>query len=414
MLRVGYAELYQTHLRETRRRAARMLSAVAAVLALTAGLALWAVSAERWATKERVESEALVDFLTFDLMREASDYISTQARASIKDKVREHYERWEPREPRAFYARAANLAQLGGVIADHDPRGALELELRSLALLEQLHRDAPDNENYFGLYADVLRLTGTLHEGMGEPEEAAKRFSESLNAAQAFSEAFPGSLRGREQLAASLHSLASFAVSRNMFEEASDYYSECADVWEEMSRLWPEQTRAWNYRMKLGSLFSSYGFFELMRNNYSEALDYKQTAVEIYENFHEKDPNNRMIRLLYAYELNVATFILAQLRQEETAGLLFSRGEALWRGLVAEDTLPVYVQGLADMLTHGALIRIEQGHSGQGRDAGALLNEAEELVDSALKSQPDNDAFLSLKSLIGEYRGRMPGGRQNK
>ncbi|MDR1965400.1 MAG: toll/interleukin-1 receptor domain-containing protein, partial [Synergistaceae bacterium] len=172
MLRVDYSELYQTHLRAARRRAARMLSAVAAVLALTTALGLWAVSAGIRATTYRVESEALVDFLTFDLIREAAPYISTQARASITDKVREHYERWEPREPKTVYAKAVNLRQRGGVAADHDPQGALELELQSLALLEKLNRDSPGNENYFAAYSDALLGAGRLLEVMGESEEA--------------------------------------------------------------------------------------------------------------------------------------------------------------------------------------------------------------------------------------------------
>jgi tetratricopeptide (TPR) repeat protein len=91
----------------------------------------------------------------------------------------------------------------------------------------------------------------------------------------------------------------------------------------------------------------------------------------------------------------------AKLRALEAGDFFYSAGEEIWRSLVAEDPQPGYVYGWAEVLTPGGLLRFEQGRRDE---AAQLLDEAEELVDSLIRLNPENEAYRVQKSLIEEYQ----------
>ncbi|MDR3265031.1 MAG: toll/interleukin-1 receptor domain-containing protein [Synergistaceae bacterium] len=419
LLRVDRENLWQAHLRASMRQTACRLSLAAITLTLLTTLVLWAVSAERRATERRLVAEEVVNFLTFDLIREASPYIPARTRASITEKVREYYEKWAPHELAATYAKAVNLGQRGSVatFVDGDTPGAFVLQSQARELFERLHRSAPHNESYFSSYTDAIIEMGSLLEIRGESERAADSYRESLNIAMAFSEAFPDSLRGHEKVAGGLEHLAKAVLSQGKPEEANVLYRQCGEVWEKISRAWPKETQTWLYRMKLGDFYSGYAFIHVIQNNFAESMACAGKAIRIFRRLHEEDPKNLAVRLFYAEELAMVTFLEAKTGALTSADVHFSLGEELWRSLVAEDPQYTHVFGWAKMLTNGALLRIEQAKflseadvflSGACRDdARALLDESEELTGALLRILPENDAFLSHKSLIEEYRERI-------
>ena len=411
LLRVDREPLFQAHLRASRRKMAYRFSAAVGVTVLTAALGLWALAAEKRAEQWRRESESLVDFLTFDMIRETTAWLPSRKLASISERVREYYERWEPAEPRAAFAQAVNLNQQGsaaeffaglaGPAAENRER-AIDLVTRAMDILETLREKEPDNESFFVEYSWTLRKAGLLFEKEDRLERAGILYKKSLDAARAFSEAHPDSLRGMEQVAEGLESQAKLSAARKKFDDANAFYSQCGEVWSDMLLRWPEETKTWFWRLKYGNFQSGRGYAATLQNNFAGAWKHVREALAVFEGFYEEDPKNMIVRLFYADELQTAAFLLAKLGIPDDGEFFYSVGEELWRGLVADDPHPGYVYGWARMLTTGGLIRAMQNRE---KDAEALLNEAEELIDALIRLDPDDDAYLLHKSLIEEYRG---------
>ncbi|MDR3322562.1 MAG: TIR domain-containing protein [Synergistaceae bacterium] len=405
LLRVDYESLQQAHLRASRRLAAFRLAAVVGIIFLMAALSLWAMAAESRATERRIESEELADFLTFDLIREAIPYIPSEKIARITDRVREYYERWEPREPRSAFARAVNLGQRGGEAYNLDGDLALATGFRreALEILEHLREYAPDSERYFVEYSQTLVAMGGLFEIENNGEEAMDYYLSSLDASRAFSKEFPNSLWGMAQAADSLEHLGKLAAEEGRFGDANVFYRECGGVWDEILTRWGQYAQTWHWRMKYGYFQSGHAYIDILQSRYDSALRHIESAMEIFEVFYEEETANLVARLFFADELNMAVFAGTKAGELDLADSLFTIGEEIWRGLVRDDPQPNYVFGWLDMLTHGAALRIEQGRADE---AGALLDEAEELLDALLRLRPDDEAYLSKKSRIEEYRER--------
>jgi hypothetical protein len=424
LLRVDYDNLRAAHLRASRRRAGFALSVVAGVMILVAGLIFWAVTAERRAAEARAEAEALAEFLTFDLVREASPYIPSGKFASITGKALEYYARWEAGEPREEFARAVNLRQAASAMNDAgDSGGALGLYLQALELLENPRKKEPFAGRWFAVHSEVLLSIGKLFEAKGfagsdfnAPDNRAAHdaavgyYLRSLDAAKAFSEAFPDSPAGYSQIADSLEALGQNNAGRGNFREADTFFSEAESVWKETLRRWPKEAGTWLRRAKYANFQSARAYAKIVESDFRQALSRLADALEIFMNLHKEDPKNLTVRLMCADELSTALFVALKYAESaapealEDADMFFAVGKELWRSLVEEDPQRGYVFGWAGMLTYGGLLRIEQGRGGE---AEALLDEAEDLVDGLLSLWPDEDAYLSQKALIGEYRGRV-------
>jgi tetratricopeptide (TPR) repeat protein len=140
-----------------------------------------------------------------------------------------------------------------------------------------------------------------------------------------------------------------------------------------------------------------------MRGDYAAAIDYAAGALSILSEFYDEDPENLVIRLLFADELGDAAFIAAKCGAFEPAELYFSLGEEIWRSLAEEDPRPGYQFGLSGILVTGGFLRIEQGRYGE---AAELLDEADGITGGLLDRDPRNAAYLARKELIAEYRER--------
>ena len=139
LLGVEYDSMWQAHLQASRREALFRFAAVAAVIILVAGFALWAIFADRRATEKRIRAEEIVDFMTFDLQSEIAGLVSSAKRSAITERVNSYYERWEPGEPRTLYARAVNLDNRGlEMFLAHDNARASENYLAALKAAEGL------------------------------------------------------------------------------------------------------------------------------------------------------------------------------------------------------------------------------------------------------------------------------------
>jgi tetratricopeptide (TPR) repeat protein len=351
-----------------------------------------------------------VDFLTFDLIREASPWLPSDRLALVYRRVGEYYGRWDAFGPRALFAQAVNLDQRAGSAAldfsENENAGgesADALYVRALEILESLRKEYPGDESYFAKYSQTLLSAGLLREQEGKPDDAEACYRRSLDAAEKFSEAFPGSLKGRAQAADSLANLSRLAASESRPGEAEAFARRAGEIWDGMAAGWREETRTWLWRMRYADFLSTRRYVALMRGDYAPALRYAGDALLILSEFYDGDPENLVIRLLFAAELGDAAFIAAKYNAFEPAELYFSLGEEIWRSLAEEDPRPGYKFGLSGVLVSGGLLRIEQRRPDE---AAALLDEADGITAGLLERDPRNAAYLAKKELIAEYRER--------
>lgn len=415
LLRVDRDHLRQAHLRASRRRAAFRLALAAAVLVLTATLALWAVSAEKRATERRIESEALVDFLTFEMVGQYSDWLLSRELAAATDRVQQYYERWEARSPRAILAQAVSLRQRGNVLDTVKGRTseAITLTARALELLERLHEEQPSDENIFIEYNQALQYLGSLYKIADDLEKTDYYYRQSLEKLRAFSKSRPDSLRARGQMAKGLIDLAELLASsapserdqerkEKYFEEAEALYREGEELWREMFRRWPRETQRSQWRFDYAQFWVNRKASALHRNDFRAALTYAGESFDIFEKLSTEDPGNLKFRVFHAYDASVVAFIATKLKLMELADSFAELSDKLWRELVADDSQRVYALVWADLLTTKGFLRIEQGRL---KEAEELLNQAEEIVDGLIRDFPERSVYLSSKALIEEYRG---------
>jgi len=403
LLNVDYDNMRQAHLRASRREAMFRLAAVAAVLVIVTGLALWAVSAERRATQMRLESEDLVNFLTFDLARDKIGWLSSERRAMLTLRAAEYYERWEPGEAGALFAYAVNLVQQGDVAYAllWNVDGAVDFYSQALEIMSRLRDSDPENERFFIEYSGALAGLGNLFEIKGDIKRAEQYYRMNNEVTRKFADDFPNSLKGRGELANSFKHLAQMEIGRGNFREANDLYEKCGAIWDETLLGWPEETQSWLWKMKRGDYLSGAAYVNILQNNLYAALDYLADSVSLFGELCEEDPENMAARLLYADAVSDTAFVLTELELFEEAESMFLGGQELWRELAADDPQPIYFHGWARILTTGSLLRIKQKRQAEADD---LLDLAEEIVERILLDWPGNEAFLATKSLIEEYR----------
>jgi tetratricopeptide (TPR) repeat protein len=414
LLRVDRDNLRQAHLRASRRRVAFRLALVAAVLVLTAGLALWAVSAEKRATERRIESEELVDFLTFDLVWACRDWLPSNKRASITNRVLEYYNRWEARGPRAVLTQAVNQRQRADIVAHIDgrPSEAIAVTSQTLEPFERLYKDNPNDEAVLLEYSHTLLFLGALFEIAGDLEKADSLYRQNLELTRASSKNHPDSLTVKGQMTHCLISLAKLGAGLALseydperkekhFEEAEALYRECEELWREMLSRWPRETQWPQWRLEYGDFWSFRAVSSMHQGDFRAALTYLSKSIELFEILYLENPQNLTIRLRYAYDASKTALVTAKWQKLELADQFFQLGDQLWQELAEEDPNRVHALGWADLLMTGGFLRIEQGRPDE---AEKLLNYAEEIVDDLLDIFPEQAVYLSSKELIEEYR----------
>ena len=398
LLQVDYADLYHRHLRAARRFMMQALAGSLAVLALMTGLALWAVSAERRATEQRIEAEGLIRFLTFDMADEAFDYIPIRARLVINERVQAYYDKWGVRDPDAEYSRAKHLmdwATTARMAGNEEENRRARTE--ALGVLERLHAAEPDNETYFELYDQVLRQVGNLwtHD---DPAKANNYYLESLQAARDFVGRNPNAGAARVQLADALSTLASKAVVERDLQSAMSMFSESAGVWEQLFRQFPQMNEEPYYLEKAANLYASFSHFFQASGKTEDAADWSGKALGPYEALHRADPDNLHVLFLYGGELDNATMLETRLNRLASADAHNREALRIKRILLARD--PENVDSrfqLATSLGYGGVLRANMSD-----DAGAkaFLGEALEILTPLTADYPKMDAYTALLELV--------------
>jgi tetratricopeptide (TPR) repeat protein len=414
LLRVDRDNLRQAHLRASRRRAAFWLGLVVAILVLTAGLGLWAVSAEKRATEWRIASEELVDFLTFDLVGDYSDWLLSDKLVAVTDLVQEYYERWEARSPKTRLVQAVSLRQRGNVAVTIDGQVSEGLTLTSEALghLETLRGEQPDDENIFVEYSHALLSLASFFNIAGDQAQSDFYYRQSLDLLRAFSEKRPDSLRVKGHLVKGLTDLAELmaATARSEkdpgrkekhFQETEALYREGEELWQEMFRRWPLAMSKLSWNFDYAQFLTTRSASALHRNDFKAGLTYAAEAFGIYENLRAKEPHNMKFRVFYAYEATMVAFIATKLKRLDLADEFIQLSEELWRELMAEDPQRLYALLWADLLISNGFLRLEQGRLTEAED---LWSQAETIVDALIRDFPERPVYRSSKALIEEYR----------
>ncbi|MDR0355538.1 MAG: toll/interleukin-1 receptor domain-containing protein [Deltaproteobacteria bacterium] len=414
LLRVDRDNLRQARLRASRSRAGGWLALVAAVLLMTTGLAAWAVSAEKRATERRIESEKLVEFLTFEMVNEYSDWLLSKNLVDVTDRVQDYFERWEARSPRARLVQAVNLSQRSNVAATIDGRTSdgLSLASEALRLLEGLRADQPDDEDIFFEYSHALLRLAVFSNNDDDTVKADFYYRQNISLLRAYAEKFPDSLRAKGNLALNITHLAELAAASAPFEqnpqrkekyveESEALFREGEELWNEMFRHWPQEMGGVLWRFEHAQFWSSRSVSALHRNDFRAALTYAAESFALYEKLYAEDPQNLKFRVCFAFETSLVALIATKLKLFELADSFVQLGDQLLQELMAEDPQIVYALSWAYLLATNSFLRIEQGRLDEAED---LLNRAEEIADRLIRDYPERPAHWSTKALIEEYR----------
>ncbi len=398
LLRVDYADLYRRHVRAERRFMLRTLVASFAVLALMAGLAVWALLAERKVAEQRREAEGLVRFLVFDMAEEAFDYIPIRARVRIAEKVQEYYDKWGTWDAGSRYAMAKHLMDLATTASmAGNKEENRHLRYKALSILEELRAGEPDNETYLELYGQILRQVGSMLKE-SSPDSGADYYRKSLDAARGFVRRNPDSPTGRKQEADALEALASRAVIEGRPDEALTFFEECVAIWEGLLRDFPQLEHEPYYIEGRANLYSLYSHFFRSQEKYAEAAAISETAIDLYASLLRQAPGNLSVLSTYGDELDNATMLETRLGNFASADAHYREGGRV-RGLLLErDPDNAYYRfQMATNLAWGGVLRLQQN---KRDEALVLLNRAEEFAAPLLEKQPKDAAYRSLSDLI--------------
>lgn len=287
LLGMKYTDFFQRHQEAQRRRLAWIAGMATSVLLAVSCLAIWALLAERKATEQRQEAEALIRFLTFDLRDEAFNHIPLKARKRISDQVDAYYEKWGVENKGERFNRAAHLANLAKQKSEQGNIGEAEgLFLESAAVLEELMIDSPDNTHLVATMAGISRGLGSIYTLQGKTDEAALQIIKSVDVSRKLVKAHPDNASFHFLLGESLTSLAS--VSRAMGERKNAFAAarEAVDVLRQLHVAQPE-----NGQIKVfmaGSLGMMCTEADLRENPFPAC----EEALELTRQLVEDDPHN--------------------------------------------------------------------------------------------------------------------------
>lgn len=323
LLQVDYSMLYQRHLRAQRRFMAAALSLCLLVLAVVSGLALWAVSAEKRATAQRKEAEALVEFLVRDLSEESFSYIPLRARRKITDQVEGYYGRREGGvSDSGLLYRARHLEYLAD---DARVAGAYAVSLEHLNRAREIVGDLrarfpSDRRILWQAHSIYLALFVTERE-LGHIPEASAALRQTLDLARQYadmvgdaggdSEALGISL---DRTGRSLEAAALFAWEQGDQNESLSYSREALAAREKQCALNPADSMAAVARSRDLQVLCT----RLQNRNAGEAESFCLRSLDAAETVTGADPFNQdgQEQLLQALN-NMAGLRFIQLRLPE-------------------------------------------------------------------------------------------------
>ncbi len=401
LLQVDYPLLYQRHLRAQRRFMLRLLGGALCMLALVSGLALWALDAERRASAQRDEAEALVEFLTFDLREQAFDHIPARAREQIIRKVSDHYEKWGAGSFRARYSRAAHLVNRADLARqDEDARTAVELSTQSLSQIESLREGHPDNPDLALAMAGPLSILVRSAIQLGDVGRAGLYADKALGLAETLAEQKPDDPRRIRFLADSLELKRSALTLMGRYREKLAVAERAAAVARELAALDPADEK--NRDLLAGNL-GEY-CLELAHSGAGDALPVCREAYGIAKQLAQGDPFNiqRTIMLLGAQD-NLSSVLLERGQVEVQTTLLRERQTLLGNLIRLDPDRTLWQANLAGTLIMEAHTRLYMLH-GSKDEALRLLDEAEKVLDLLLQKHPDDAQALRMRENLKQER----------
>jgi tetratricopeptide (TPR) repeat protein len=270
--------------------------------------------------------------------------------------------------------------------------------------LEELHAGAPDDEEYFELYDQVLRQVGVLW-GKIDPAQASDYYHKALDEARAFVARNPAASSARMQLADSLSNLAERAVIDGKMKEAAPFFEECAAMWQELFQRFPQMNETPYYLEKVANLFSSYSHFFQVQEAFEAAADWSEKALASYSALYKTDSDNLNTLFLYGGELNDAMLLETRLGRLASADVHHRDGLRVTRTLLARDPENLNSQlYLATALGYGGILRAIQGSEPEAR---SLLLEAEALMAPLAQDHPENEAYAGMSRLIRDQLSQL-------
>ncbi len=435
LLRVDFHTLYQRHLRAQRRFMAKVASSLALVLALVAGLALWAVNAERRATAQRREAEELVRFMTFDMRDEAFQYIPTKAREKITEKVEGYYQRWGAESLEARYVRVAHLgnrmlrlleaghweqceAMLSEMLAlvaplrkelpddvdllhieatarviraslavtrqwnEAETRGELEA---ALALVQELLDKRPGDPAVLRLAAWVRDNAARWHNLAGKDREGLPHAEAAVALRRELTAKHPDDARLQQEYLDTLNTLCTTQTNLGRTSPA------CGDLLAEYRRRAAEDPHNLNARQSLVGALTNQTRVLLNKGDFDAALAPHREALALLDDLLRRDPDNALYRsqMAITHALEAWFVALDQSRDPAEAMALLQQAEADLQRVTGKDR--------DNMLW---------------RQAQASLQRTRTFVEMRIRRIKQADAYLAQTAEAEKRLATMPGNRR--
>ena len=402
LLGVDFSTLYQRHLRAQRRFMLIAMSGALAVLVLVSALAVWAVRAEMRATRQRLEAEELVRFMTFDLREEAFDYIPARARRTITDKVADYYAKWGASNFDSLSSLAAHLTNEALTAADTgDHEAAKRLYGRALGIQRDLDAERPGDPVVTANTVVLLNNLGITEMTLDALDEAGASYTEALTLAERLAREHPEHPLSGQRLADSLHVSSLYCVRRGENNAALQYAGREVELRRQLLAGAPEDPG-----LRLGLRSALGNLCGLPRPDAADAYAACEESLALAKDLHEDFPDNQAYQeSLTSAAVSVSIAALRDDSPETAAGVI----EGIRRDLlerVRKNPGRYYERALAGLF--GTVLSRFKDEA----DRADLLEESRKLLHDARAQAPSSDGVAMLAARAKQFAGGGNAGRE--
>jgi len=403
LLGVGLDDLKQREARKQLKLMSSITAASLGVAVLTIALAISAYYSKQDAQRRRGQAEDLVSFMLVDLRSQLEPLAKLDLLDAVGDKAMDYFTSLKKSDIRreTVINQAKALRQIGQVrIFQGRSQASMDAYNKAWELLGTVNERDSDTavlyemaQTRFG-FADVhyyrQELTKAYTEILKYRDLAARMVSLE-----------PGIARHQMELAMAEHNLGCLARKTNQPLEAKQRFMAAYEIKKALSDGEPGHSE---YTSELADTISWIGTVESSLGNIRNAIEWRETEIALRRELVELDTDVRF-NDKQAIAYNRLSDDLYRLGKPEEATKPSQKAISAYRFLIGHD--PENATWLSELYT-SLLIHIRVKLSvGELEGVDALIQEAEEGIESALRANPDEGRLLRAKATADLHIARM-------